>query len=50
MEAADDGYAAAVEALLAAGAKRDMRDRKGETALDKARREHRSAVVEILQK
>lgn len=49
MEAADDGYADAVRALLAAGADRNMRDRRGETALDKARREHRSNVVSILQ-
>ena len=50
MEAADEGYADAVQALLDAGADRNARDRKGETALDKARREHRANVVSILQK
>ena len=50
MEAADEGYADAVQTLLDAGADRNARDRKGETALDKARREQRANVVSILQK
>jgi ankyrin repeat protein len=47
--AAADGKTEVVDELLKAGARRDLKDAKGRTALDWARQSKREDIIKMLQ-